>query len=56
MEKKRFLEDVPSEMLVAKLRRANAAMTQAIAEEILFRGVLVDDGIDRPKIQYPDPE
>lgn len=54
MTEKRFLEDISNEDLLKKLRRANAGMTEAISEEILFRGVIVRDNND-PKIQYPDP-
>ena len=54
MEEKRFLEDVPSDLLIAKLRRAKGSMSEAILFEILHRGVVVDNS-DSPKIEYVDP-
>jgi len=53
MTEKRLLEDIFNEDLLKKLRRANAGMTEAISEEILFRSVIFSDN-NNPKIQYPD--
>lgn len=71
MTEKRFLEDVPTETLLAKLRRANASMSEAISCELLFRQTFFKPGTenenlpsvanvrlsgnDVPKIQYIDP-
>lgn len=70
MENKRPLQDIPNEVLLSKLRRANGAMTKAISEEILCRTTFFKPGTeneilpsivnvtlsdsDSPKIQYPD--
>lgn len=69
MENKRILEDVPTETLLAKLRRANASMTEAISCELLCRQTFFKPGTENknlpsivnvtlsdnpPKIQYPD--
>lgn len=59
MGNKRFLEDVPSEVLLKKLRRANAGMTEVITKEIIHRTIFntelkLDDGKDLPKIEHPN--
>jgi len=59
-QNKNLLKDVPTETLMSKLRRSNGMMHEVITAELIYRAIFkqdlkLDNGIERPIIQYIDP-